>query len=118
MDKKHKKKYTKEILQKLKANVKLEEIIEKDFSLEKFGKNYFAACPFCGAKKALSISPQKQFAYCFSCNESFDVFGYFQKTKGLSFGQSVVEVKKQIKICIRRLRNSKNIQIMCHKKEQ
>lgn len=93
-----KKQYTKEILQKLKANVKLEEIIEKDFSLEKLGKNYFTACPFCGAKKALSISIQKQFGHCFSCNESFDVFGYYQKVKGLSFIQAVVEVKKHINL--------------------
>lgn len=98
MNKKVGKQYSKELLQKLKANIKLEEVIGKDLFIEKFGKNYFATCPFCGAKKALSISSQKQFAYCFSCNESFDVFGYYQKTKGLSFGQSVVEVKKQINL--------------------
>jgi len=93
-----KKQYSKEILQKLKANIKLEEVVEKDFSLEKFGKNYFTACPFCGAKKALSISIQKQFGHCFSCNESFDVFGYYQKVKGISFVQSVIEVKKHINL--------------------
>ena len=93
-----KKQYTKEILQKLKANVKLEEVVEKDFFLEKFGKNYFTACPFWGAKKALSISIQKQFGHCFSCNESFDVFSYYQKVKGLSFVQSVIEVKKHINL--------------------
>ncbi len=93
-----KKKYSKEKLQQLKANVKLEEVVEKDFSLEKFGKNYFTACPFCGSKKALSISIQKQFGHCFSCNESFDVFGYYQKVKGLSFIQAVVEVKKHINL--------------------
>ena len=63
-----KKQYSKEKLQQLKTNVKLEEVVEKDFFLEKFGKNYFTACPFCGAKKALSISIQKQFGHCFSCN--------------------------------------------------
>ena len=93
-----KKQYSKEKLQQLKTNVKLEEVVEKDFSLEKFGKNYFTACPFCGAKKALSISIQKQFGLCFSCNESFDVFGYYQKVKGLSFVQSVIEVKKHINL--------------------
>lgn len=93
-----KKQYSKEKLQQLKANVKLEEVVEKDFSLEKFGKNYFTACPFCGAKKALSISIQKQLGHCFSCNESFDVFGYYQKVKGLSFVQSVIEVKKHINL--------------------
>ena len=93
-----KKQYSKEKLQQLKTNVKLEEVVEKDFSLEKFGKNYFTACPFCGAKKALSISIQKQFGHCFSCNESFDVFGYYQKVKGLSFVQSIIEVKKHINL--------------------
>lgn len=93
-----KKQYTKEILQKLKANIKLEEVVEKDFLLEKFGKNYFTACPFCGAKKALSISMQKQFGHCFSCNESFDIFGYYQKVKGLTFVQAVIEVKKYINL--------------------
>lgn len=93
-----KKQYTKETLQKLKANIKLEEVVEKDFSLDKFGKNYFTTCPFCGAKKALSISTQKQFGHCFSCNESFDVFGYYQKVKGLSFVQAVIEVKKHINL--------------------
>ena len=42
-----KKQYTKVILQKVKPVVKLEEVIEKDFFLEEFGKNYFTACPFC-----------------------------------------------------------------------
>lgn len=93
-----KKQYTKEILQKLKANIKLEEVVEKDFLLEKFGKNYFTACPFCGAKKALSISMQKQFGHCFSCNESFDIFGYYQKVKGLTFVQAIIEVKKYINL--------------------
>lgn len=93
-----KKQYSKEILQKLKANIKLEEVVERDFSLDKFGKNYFTVCPFCGAKKALSISIQKQFGHCFSCNESFDIFGYYQKVKGLSFVQSVIEVKKHINL--------------------
>lgn len=37
-----KKQYAKEILQKLKANVKLEEIIEKDFSLEKLGRRGYS----------------------------------------------------------------------------
>lgn len=98
MKKDDKKQYSKEKLQKLKSNIKLEEVVEKDVSLDRLGKNYFTACPFCGAKKALSISTQKQFGHCFSCNESFDVFGYYQKVKGLTFVQAVIEVKKHINL--------------------
>lgn len=46
-----KKQYTKEILQKLKANIKLEEVVEKDFRLEKFGKNYLRLALFVGLKR-------------------------------------------------------------------
>jgi len=91
-----KKQYSKKTLQKLKNNIKIEDVIREDFGLHKAGKNYFTICPFCGAKKALCVSIQNQFAYCFSCQESFDVFGYYQKVKGLSFCQSVIEVKKHI----------------------
>ncbi len=93
-----KKQYSKEKLQQIKENIKIETVVEKDFFLEKLGKNYFTACPFCGAKKALSISAQKQFGHCFSCKETFDVFGYFQKVKGLTFTQAVIEAKKHINL--------------------
>lgn len=93
-----KKTYSKEKIQKLKSNIKLEEVVDKDFHLDKFGKNYFTVCPFCGAKKALSISIEKQFGHCFSCGESFDIFGYYQKVKGLTFVQAVTEVKKHINL--------------------
>ena len=92
--------YSKEKLEKLKANVKIEEIVGESFNLIKMGKNYFTSCPFCGANKALCISSERQFAHCFSCNESFDVFGYFTKVKHISFKKAVIEVKRHI--------NSKN----------
>ena len=94
----NKEKFSKLQLEKLKNNIKIEEIVGKSFVLEKFGKNHFTTCPFCGGEKSLSISTEKQFGYCFSCNESFDVFGFYQKVKGLSFVQSVIEVKKHINL--------------------
>lgn len=86
------------MLQKLKDNIKLEEIVERDRILKSFGKNYFTSCPFCGAKKGLCISKEKQFGHCFSCHETFDAFGYFQKVKGLTFVQSIIEIKKCINL--------------------
>ncbi len=86
------------ILKKLKQNIKLEEVVRQDFEIERFGKNYFMKCPFCKSKKSLSISSEKQFGHCFCCNESFDVFGYFQKVKELNFSRAVIEVKKFINL--------------------
>lgn len=92
------KKYSNEFIKKLKQNIKLEDIVRRDFEAEKFGKNYFMKCPFCKSKKSLAISSEKQFGHCFCCNESFDVFGYFQRVKGLNFSRAVVEVKKFINL--------------------
>ena len=39
MKKDYKKQYSNEKLQKFKVNIKLEEVVEKDFCLDKFGKN-------------------------------------------------------------------------------
>lgn len=83
-------------IKKLKANVKIEDIIKKDLELKKTGNNYFTACPFCSSKKGFSISLEKQFGHCFRCGETVDVFSYFQKVKGLTFSQAVLEVKKHI----------------------
>ena len=59
MEKKTKYIYSKEKLEKLKANVKIEEIVGESFNLIKMGKNYFTSCPFCGASKAMCISQEK-----------------------------------------------------------
>ena len=90
--------YSSLFLKKLKQNIKLEEVIRQDFEIKKLGKNFFMKCLFCKSKKSLAISSEKQFGHCFCCNESFDVFGYFQKVKGLSFSRAVIEVKKFINL--------------------
>lgn len=91
-----KKQYSREWLDRLKANIRLEDVVKKNFILKKQGNNYFTSCPFCGATKAFCISAKKQFGYCFSCKKSFDVFGYFLKVDGLSFYQTMVEMKRFI----------------------
>ncbi len=96
MQKNTKKKYSNELIKKIKANVKIEELLEKDLSFIKYGNNWFAECPFCKQKNSLSVSLKKQFAHCFFCRETFDVYGYFQKVKGLSFEKAVIEVKRRV----------------------
>lgn len=91
----NKKQYSKQIIDKLKSSVKIEEIIGLDYSIKKIGKNYFMKCFSCD-ENSLTVSPHKQFAHCFSCNMTLDVFGYYQKTRKISFLQSVNEVKKII----------------------
>lgn len=74
------KKIPTEQIKKIKTNIDIVRVISKDIELKKVGKHNFGRCPICDSSKSLSVSQEKQFAHCFSCGESFDVFGYFQKS--------------------------------------
>lgn len=87
------KKIPTEQIKKIKTNIDIVRVISKDIELKKVGKNNFGRCPICDSSKSLSVSQEKQFAHCFSCGESFDVFGYFQKGKDFSFAEAFREVK-------------------------
>ena len=87
------KKIPTEQIKKIKTNIDIVRVISKDIELKKVGKNNFGRCPLCDGSKSLSVSQEKQFAHCFACGESFDVFGYFQKTKDCSFAEAFNEVK-------------------------
>ena len=76
-----KKKYNTEKVKYIKSKIDIVQVVSKDIQLKKFGKNYFGYCPFCKGTHSLSINQPKQFGHCFSCGESFDVIGYFQKLK-------------------------------------
>lgn len=86
-------KHSKDKIKKIKSSVDILNIISKDIELTKHGKSYFGACPLCDGSHSLSVSQEKQFAHCFACGETFDVYGYFQKAKKLSFGDALTKVK-------------------------
>ncbi|MDE7306720.1 MAG: hypothetical protein K2N33_04955, partial [Clostridia bacterium] len=87
------KKVSTEQIKKVKNHIDIVRVISRDIELKKIGKNSFGRCPVCEGSKSLSVSQEKQFAHCFSCGESFDVFGYFQKGKDFSFAEAFREVK-------------------------
>ena len=82
-----------EKIRQIKAHVDIVKLVSRDIPLKRLGKNFFGGCPFCDGSKSLCVSQEKQFAHCFACAESFDIFGYFQKVKKMSFKESLNEVK-------------------------
>ena len=82
-----------EKIKQIKGHVDIVKVISRDIPLKRYGKNFFGRCPFCNGSKSFCISQEKQFAHCFSCGGSVDIIGYFQKTKKMSFRQSLNEVK-------------------------
>ncbi len=58
--------------------------------LRKTGKNYSACCPFHDEKTpSFTVSPEKQFYYCFGCGASGNALGFVMDYERLSFPEAI-----------------------------
>jgi len=68
-------------------------------SLKKIGYEFAARCPWHDDKRpSLSISPQKNFAFCHVCARGVDAIGWVQDRQGLSFSEAVMNLAGQYNI--------------------
>jgi len=74
------------IVNEIKTRLNIVEIIDDYVHLDRKGKDYWGLCPFHEEKTAsFTVSPDKGFFYCFSCQEHGDVFTFIQKYNGVDF---------------------------------
>ena len=71
------------------------EVVASRVSLKKTGKNYSACCPFHKEKTpSFSVSPDKQFYYCFGCGAGGNALGFIMDHDNLDFPTAVEEMAK------------------------
>ncbi|SMF52819.1 DNA primase [Alteromonadaceae bacterium Bs31] len=71
------------------------EVVDKRVKLKKTGKNYSACCPFHEEKTpSFSVSPDKQFYYCFGCGASGNAIGFVMEFERQGFIDSVESLAK------------------------
>ena len=81
------------------ARVNIVDIIDGRVKLKKTGKNYSGLCPFHQEKSpSFSVSPDKQFYYCFGCGAGGNAIGFLMEYERLEFPQAVEEVAKLVGI--------------------
>jgi DNA primase len=67
--------------------------------LKKTGKNYSACCPFHNEKTpSFTVSPDKQFYYCFGCGATGTALKFIMEFDGLSFPDAVEKVAQDLGI--------------------
>ncbi len=72
------------------------EVVGSRVQLKKTGKNYSACCPFHQEKTpSFSVSPDKQFYYCFGCGAGGNALGFLMDHDHLDFPQAVEELAKR-----------------------
>ena len=66
------------------------DVVDSRVKLKKSGKNYSACCPFHDEKTpSFTVSPEKQFFYCFGCGASGNALGFVMDYERLSFPEAV-----------------------------
>lgn len=79
-----------EIIQKVKEDSDIVNIISEYMQLKKTGSNYVGLCPFHNEKTpSFTVSETKQYYHCFGCGEGGDIVTFIMKKENLEFPDAV-----------------------------
>ncbi len=82
--------YEDSLIEEIKANINIVDVISQYVSLKRQGRNYFGLCPFHNEKSpSFSVSESKQIFHCFGCGVGGDAFGFLKKIENISFKEAV-----------------------------
>lgn len=89
--------FSKEFIEKVRAGNPIVDVVGSYVPLTRKQNNYWACCPFHEEKTpSFSVSPDKEFFYCFGCHAGGDVFQFVQKIENISFPESVEKLAQRI----------------------
>jgi DNA primase len=80
-------------IDELLARTDIVDVIDTRVQLRKTGSNYSARCPFHDEKTpSFSVSPDKQFYYCFGCGATGNAIGFLMEYEHMGFVEAVEEL--------------------------
>ncbi|MEN9449605.1 MAG: primase [Pseudomonadota bacterium] len=86
-----------EFINELLARIDIVQLIDARVPLRKKGKNYIACCPFHSEKTpSFTVTPEKQFYYCFGCSMGGNGFSFLMEYEKISFVEAVNLLAEQM----------------------
>jgi DNA primase len=77
--------------------VDIVDVVDHRVKLKKTGKNYSACCPFHLEKTpSFTISPEKQFFYCFGCGASGNALSFIMDFERLSYPEAIEQLARSV----------------------
>ncbi|MDP3082296.1 MAG: DNA primase [Rubrivivax sp.] len=84
-------------IQDLLSRVDIVDVVGRHVELKRGGANLMGLCPFHGEKSpSFSVSPSKQFYYCFGCGATGDAIRFLTEHHGMSFVDAVRDLAQQV----------------------
>ena len=91
--------YSDELIEEIRINNDIVDVVSEYVRLEKKGKNYFGLCPFHREKTpSFSVESGKQIFYCFGCGKGGNVFQFVSLAEKLDFIEAVRLLAERAKI--------------------
>ncbi|MEL7350918.1 MAG: DNA primase [Cyanobacteria bacterium J06649_5] len=86
-------------IEEVRDRADLVDIVSEQVVLKKQGKDFVGLCPFHDDKSpSFSVSPSKQFYYCFSCGAGGNVFKFMMELGQRSFTDVVLDLAKRYQV--------------------
>ena len=93
--------YSDEILNEVRENNDIVEVISQYVHLKRSGRNYFGLCPFHNEKSpSFSVSPDKQIFHCFGCGVGGNVISFISKIEGIGFKEAIENLAERANIVL------------------
>lgn len=101
--------YSDEILNEVRENNDIVEVISQYVHLKRSGRNYFGLCPFHNEKSpSFSVSPDKQIFHCFGCGVGGNVITFISKIEGIGFIEAVQNLAERANLVLPTTFNNEN----------
>ncbi len=91
--------YSDEIIEQVKNENDIVDVISDYVKLNKKGANHWGLCPFHNEKSpSFSVDSRKQMCYCFGCSTGGNVFTFIMKYENFTFPEAVAYLAKRANI--------------------
>ncbi len=93
--------YPREIIEEVRLQNDIVEIISQYVPLKQKGSSYFGLCPFHNEKTpSFSVNSEKQFYYCFGCGAAGNVFGFLMEMENCEFPEAMKRLAERAHITL------------------
>lgn len=96
--------YSDELIDEVKNNNDIVDVVSQFVHLKRSGRNYFGLCPFHNEKSpSFAVSPDKQIFHCFGCGVGGNVIHFISKIEGINFRESIELLAERANITLPKL---------------
>ena len=110
--------YPREIIEQVRLQNDIVEVISQYVPLKQKGSSYFGLCPFHNEKTpSFSVNSEKQFYYCFGCGAAGNVFGFLMEMENCDFPEAMKRLAERANIALPEPERSAEMLAMQRQKE-